>query len=407
MPNSSWPNTRWGTSPMRRGASSWVRIFLLLVVLLGVMLVSRGVHVDVRVSPPPPVQSQETPSPRPPGSTSLRQTSEDYAALAERVLPTVVSIDAIKVIPGYRYPVPVDPFMPHEEGFISTEQRVPSVGSGVIVRKEGYIVTNHHVVEGVREIRITFSNKKVAPAKLVGSDATSDLAVLKVEGNNLPALPFGESKKMRIGEFVLAFGNPLGMHGSVTHGIVSGKDRKDLGIADYEDYIQTDAAINPGNSGGPLVNLDGELIGINAAILSKSGGSQGIGLAIPAEVVKTVIEELISRGRVERSWLGMFVEPMTPMAARELGLPETRGVLVQGGYRNGPAAKGGFHPYDIILEVDGKAVQDDRELRRSLAQIPVGRTVTFLIWRERRPAELTVKTQARPIDGSGQPARGL
>ena len=351
------------------------------------------------MSPPPPAESKEV--------SKTKELSNEFAALAEKVLPAVVSIDAIKVVPGYRFPVPIDPFFPLEGGFINPEQQIPTLGSGLVVRKDGYIVTNHHVVEGVREIRVTFANKKVAPAKLIGSDATSDLAVLKVEGKDLPCLNFGESKKLRIGEFVLAFGNPLGMQGSVSHGIVSGKDRKDLGIADYEDFIQTDAAINPGNSGGPLVNLEGEVVGINAAILSKSGGSQGIGLAIPSEVVKKVIEELIAHGRVERSWMGMAVQNVDPSTARQLGLPQLSGVLIQGGYSNGPAGKAGFNRFDVILEIDGKSISDERQLRSFLAQVPVGKTLTFRLWRNRRPLEVQVKTESRPLDGAGRPARGI
>lgn len=368
------------------------------------MLCARGIQIEVKVTPPLAVSGQEKTATPP---NLLKQISDEYAALSERVLPTVVSIDALKVIPGYRYPVQVDPFAPFPEGFERPEQRVRSVGSGVIVRGDGYVVTNHHVIDGVREIRVTFSDGKVAPAKLIGSDATSDLAVLKVDGYNLPALPFGESKKMRIGEFVLAFGNPLGMHGSVSHGIVSAKDRKDLGIADYEDYIQTDAAINPGNSGGPLVNLEGQLIGINAAILSKSGTSAGISLAIPSEVVKKVIEELIARGKVDRSWMGMKVESMNPVWARELGLSESRGVIVQGGYHDGPAGKAGMRVYDVILGVNGKPLQDNLELRRLMAQIPVGQTVVFTVWRDRHTEDIKVTTEARPLDGSGRPAQGL
>jgi serine protease Do len=370
----------------------------LAVPVVGVLLWTRGPQISVQFSPPSPAVGKEP--------VKLRELSDEFSAVVDKVSPSVVSIDAIKVIPGYRFPNLFGPFS-FEDGFVSPEQRIPTVGSGVIVRADGYIVTNHHVIDGVREIRVTYSDKRVAAAKLIGSDATSDLAVLRVEDRALPAVVFGESKKLRIGEFVLAFGNPLGMQGSVSHGIVSGKDRKNLGIADYEDYIQTDAAINPGNSGGPLVNLDNEVVGINAAILSKSGGSQGIGLAIPSEVVKKVMEELILKGRIERSWLGMFVQPVSQRAAAQLGLPELRGLLVQGGYREGPAGQGGFRRYDVILECNNIAINDERQLRTILAQVPVGQVVQFKLWRERQTYDLKVKTQARPLDESGQPARGL
>lgn len=380
---------------MRRAS----KIALVAAPLLGLLLWSRGPQVSLSFQPPTPAQAKE--------ASRLKELSNEFTSVVDKVAPCVVSIDAIKVVPGYRVPFQMNPFFDFEDGFVRPEQRIPTLGSGLIVRADGYIVTNHHVIEGVREIRVTFADKRVAPARLIGSDATSDLAVLKVEEKSLPVIPFGESKKLRIGEFVLAFGNPLGMQGSVSHGIVSGKDRKDLGIADYEDYIQTDAAINPGNSGGPLVNLDNEVVGINAAILSKSGGSQGIGLAIPSEVVKKVIDELIQKGRVERSWLGIGARAVNGREAQGLGLPEVRGALITGGYPDGPAGRAGFHRYDVILELNGKPITDERSLRSALAQTPVGTNISIKIWREGQALEIKLKTQPRPIDENGQPARGL
>ena len=355
----------------------------------------------MEVKPPTPVEAAPPPT--------VEQLSQQFTQIVDKVSPAVVSIDAIQVIPGYRLPFPADPFSPlFQEGDVfSPERRIPSVGSGLVVRKDGYILTNHHVINGVQEVRITFADDRVAPASWVGSDPASDLAVLKVELDNLPTLPWGSSEELKAGEFVLAFGSPFRMRGSVSHGIVSGKGRTDLGIADFENFLQTDAAINPGNSGGPLCNLKGEVVGVNTAILSKSGGSQGIGLAIPSEVARSVFEEIVTKGRVDRAWLGMWVSPMTPSAARELRMPAPKGVIVQGGYRSGPSGKAGFQAYDVILEMDGAPVQDERQFRRMLTTVPIGKVVEFLVWRQGRTVKLKVQTETRAIDSRGRPARGL
>lgn len=343
------------------------------------------------------------PTPTPP---KVEDLSQQFISIAEKVSPAVVSIDAIQMQPGHRFS---DPFAPLPEGelLVAQPQRIPSVGSGLIVSADGYIVTNHHVVSGVQEVRVTLADNQVAKARWIGSDPASDLAVLKVELAGLPMVPWGESQKLRPGEFVLAFGSPFRMRGSVSHGIVSGLGRKDLGIADYEDFIQTDAAINPGNSGGPLCNLQGQVVGVNTALLSKSGGSQGIGLAIPSELARSVFEEIVAKGRVERSWLGLWIAPVTPELAQDLRLSSVHGVLVQGGYRRAPAGRAGFQAADIILDVDGKPIEDERQFRSLLAHIPVGKTVEFMVWRKGRLLKLKVKTEARAIDSKGRPARGL
>ncbi len=352
----------------------------------------------MEVTPPPAARADRIPS--------VADLSTQFCEIADKVSPAVVSIDAIQVVPGYRLPFPMDPFSDDTEMF-SREQRIPSVGSGLIVDPAGYIVTNHHVIKGVQEVRVTLADNRVAPAKWVGSDPASDLAVLKIDLQKLPTLKWGSSEKLRIGEFVLAFGSPFRMRGSVSHGIVSGKGRKDLGIADFENFIQTDAAINPGNSGGPLCNLQGEVVGVNTAILSKSGGSQGIGLAIPAELAKSIYEEILKKGRVDRAWIGMWVETVTPLIARELRLPEVRGVMVQGGYRSGPSGKAGFQPFDVILEMDGSPVTDQRHFRALLAPVPIGKELEFLVWRQGKTLIIRLKTETRASDSMGNPARGL
>lgn len=338
---------------------------------------------------------------------TAQQLSDSFAKVAEWVLPSVVSIDAVTVVPGYQFPRR-HPFLDlGPEVFSVPERQIPSVGSGVIVRSDGYIVTNYHVVKGVTKIRVTLSDEDSLEAKLVGYDPASDLAVLKVVRAGLPAARWGDSEKLRIGEWVLAFGSPFHMKGSVTHGIISGMGRQGLGIADYENFIQTDASINPGNSGGALVNLQGQLVGINTAILSPSGGSDGVSLAIPSSVARPLIDEIISTGRVARSWLGVFTQPVTHRSARHLGLPQARGVLVVGGYKSGPAGRSGMERLDVILKYNGKPVANEQQLRSLVASTPVGSKVAVDVWRDRRLLNLTVTTENRGVDSQGRPQRGI
>ena len=356
---------------------------------------------------PAPMAKEPSPSATSAVPVTLDSVSQRFVEVSAKVRPSVVSIDAIQVVAGYQHPFS-DPFLPFNEGEVFTPaRRVPSVGSGLIVGADGYILTNHHVINGVQEVRITLADDRVAPARWVGSDPASDLALLKIDRKGLPVLPWGKSEDLQIGEFVLAFGSPFRMRGSVSHGIVSGKGRKDLGIADFENFIQTDAAINPGNSGGPLCNIRGEVVGINTAILSKSGGSQGIGLAIPGELAQSVFEEILNKGQVERAWLGLWVDPITPELAHNLHLPEARGVMVQGGYRSGPCGRAGIQPADVILEMDGKAVQDVRQFRTLVATLSIGKTIEMMVWRKGRILKLGVKGEVRPVDSWGRPARGL
>lgn len=364
---------------------------------MGGALLGLRVHVEVK---PPLAAVAERPA-------TLQDVSDQFVQVVDKVSPAVVSIDAIQVVAGYQRPFS-DPFSTLIQDEVFTqEQRIPSVGSGVAVGPDGYILTNYHVINGVREIRVTLADNRVAPAQWVGSDPASDLAVLKVNLEHLPALEWGDSDKLKPGEFVLAFGSPFRMRGSVSHGIVSGKGRHDLGIADFENFIQTDAAINPGNSGGPLCNLKGEVVGINTAMLSKTGGSQGIGLAIPSELARSVFQDIVKKGRVDRAWLGMWVEPVTPDLARSLHLPKAQGVMVQGGYRSGPSGRAGFQAFDVILELDGTPVADERQFRTLLAPLPIGKELEFLVWRQGRALKLALKPEARAADSLGRPARGL
>ncbi len=362
-----------------------------------------GGRLKVEVSPPAPAVAEPSTTPAP----RLQNVSDQFVEVVDKVSPAVVSIEAIQVVAGFQRPFS-DPFSTLVQDEVFTqEQRIPSVGSGVAVGAGGYILTNHHVVNGVQEIRVTLADNRMAPARLLGSDAASDLAVLQVAVERLPALSWGDSEALKPGEFVLAFGSPFRMRGSVSHGIVSGKGRHDLGIADCENFIQTDAAINPGNSGGPLCNLKGEVVGINAALLSKTGGSQGIGLAIPSQLARSVFQDIVKKGRVDRAWLGMWVEPVTPELAAQVHLPRCQGVLIQGGYRSGPSGRAGVQALDVILELDGKPVQDERQFRTMLVPLTIGKPVDLHVWRRGHSLKLTVTPESRAIDSVGRPAHGL
>ena len=270
------------------------------------------------------------------------------------------------------------------------KQKSSALGSGVIVSENGYILTNNHVVQGADEIKVLLSDKREFKGKIVGSDPKTDLAVVKIDAKDLPIIQIGSSGKLKTGDVVLAIGNPFGLNQTITMGIVSAVGRSHVGIADYEDFIQTDAAINPGNSGGALVNTSGQLVGINTAIFSTSGGYMGIGFAIPTDMAKSVMDSIIKNGKVIRGWLGVGIQDLTPDLAKSLGLKETTGALVSGVMKNGPAEKAGIKRGDIIIELDGKTVGDSRLLRNMVADNAPGKTVTVTLLRKDKKESLKV-----------------
>jgi Do/DeqQ family serine protease len=315
---------------------------------------------------------------------------DSYADLVERVAPTVVTIRTEAIV---RTDMTSDPF----RDFFSGGRRRPpqrrgGLGSGVIASADGYILTNHHVVDGAQRITVELSDRRSFGAELVGSDPPSDLAVLKIESAALPSLPIGDAEGSRVGDVVLAFGNPLGVGQTVTMGIISAKGRA-TGLGDgYEDFLQTDAPINRGNSGGPLVSLNGELVGINTQILSETGGSIGIGFAIPANMAADVMHQLIETGSVQRGRLGAVAQTITSSLAESLGLDAVRGALVNKVDEEGPAARAGLSRGDVILTVDGKPVQDANDLRNRIARSGPGRTVVVSVDRdgERKQFDVTL-----------------
>jgi serine protease Do len=280
---------------------------------------------------------------------------------------------------------------------VPRERRERSLGSGVIISPEGYILTNNHVVEGATDIRVTLSDKRELKGTVVGTDPKTDVAVLKVEGANLVSATIGDSSKVQVGDYALAIGDPFGVGQTVTMGIVSAKGRTNLGIEDYEDFIQTDAPINPGNSGGALVNDRGELIGINTAILSHgSGGNEGIGFAVPINLAHQVMDQILKNGKVTRAYLGIIPQDVTPAIAKAMGQSDPRGVLVGDVSPNSPAQRSGLQRGDIILEMDGKPVADANELRMSISMMQPEATVKLNVVRSRERRELSVKLGQLP-----------
>ena len=277
-----------------------------------------------------------------------------------------------------------------------SEERGTSLGSGVIVSPEGYVLTNNHVIEGADEIAVVRAGGAVTRARVVGADPETDLAVLKIQAAKLPAITFGNSEMIQVGDVVLAIGNPFGVGQTVTMGIVSATGRNRLGINTYENFIQTDAAINPGNSGGALVDSNGHLIGINTAIYSQSGASAGIGFAVPAKTAKAVMEQLIGTGRVERGWLGVEIADLTPDAAEQLGLAATSGAVVARVVRDGPAARGGLRRGDIVKAVGGKPTADAVAVINATADLRPGVPSEIRVLRGGKEIDLKIEAGRRP-----------
>ena len=299
----------------------------------------------------------------PDAANGLLPASGTFAPTVKRAAPAVVSITVSKVQKLSRRSSRFSPFGPgFEFGPPSDEEperRGTGSGSGVIITKEGYIVTNHHVIDDAEDIKVHLADKRSLDAELIGTDAKTDIAVLKVDGDNLPILPFGNSDSVEIGDIVLAIGNPFGIGQTVTMGIVGATGRGNLGIEDYEDFIQTDAAINPGNSGGALVNVRGELVGINTAILARgSGGNQGVGFAVPVNLAHHVVTQLVDNGRVARGYLGVGIQDLDPKIAEAFNMQEARGALVRNVDPDGPARDSGLQQGDVIIGVDGNRVDD-------------------------------------------------
>lgn len=327
-----------------------------------------------------------------------------WVAVARADTPAVVNISTTQVVRNpigsdeNEGPSPGDPFpdfFRHFFGDMPPSFRTHSLGSGFIIRQDGYVVTNNHVVDGATEIMVRLSDGRRFAGRVIGRDRKTDLVLLKIEATSLPVLALSDSDALQVGEPVMAIGNPFGLEGTVTIGIVSAKERV-IGQGPYDDFIQTDASINPGNSGGPLVNSAGNVVGVNTAILSRTGGSVGIGFAIPINQVKAILPQLEAKGRVTRGWLGVLIQPVTPDLAKAFRLPEARGALVAQVLRDSPAASAGLQAGDFIVGFDGRALEKESELPRLVAATPVGREVPLQVIRDRRSLALTVRVAELP-----------
>ncbi len=339
----------------------------------------------------------------------LANTNRAISEIATVVKPSVVNISSTKTVKtrGMSSPFFNDPFFRRFFGDEfgpsgqPREYKQSGLGSGVIVREDGYILTNNHVIKGADEIKVTLPDSREFTGEIVGTDQKTDLAVIKIDAKNLPAIRIGNSEELKVGETVLAIGNPFGLTATVTSGIVSATGRANVGIADYEDFIQTDAAINPGNSGGALVNIRGQLIGINTAIFSTTGGYQGIGFAIPSSMAEAVMDNLISKGKVVRGWLGVSIQPLTPDLAAQFKLKDDKGILVGDVVEDGPAYNAGIQRGDVIIEFHGKKVEDVTGLRNMVAGTSPGERVNILVVREGKQKSIEVKIEEMSEDEMG------
>ena len=363
-------------------------------------------------------------SANPPATLRLANANEgpskgSYAPLVKEVLPSVVNISTSKVVHNRMSSeeMPMDPFFRQFFGDdgngrfnVPKDSRENALGSGVIVSPEGYILTNNHVVDGATDIRVTLSDKREFQGHVVGTDPKTDIAVLRIDARNLAPITIGDSSKVQVGDVALAIGDPFGVGQTVTKGIISATGRGNLGIEDYEDFLQTDAPINPGNSGGALINDRGELVGINTAILSHgSGGSQGIGFAIPSDLARQVMNEILKNGHVTRAYLGIYPQDVTPAMAKAFGEKQAEGIVVGDVTPGSPAHAAGIQRGDIILDVNGKPVTDSNQLRMGISMMQPGTDVTLKFLRNGDMRDATVKlaemptqtAQANSNDGQG------
>ncbi|MDH3669977.1 MAG: Do family serine endopeptidase [Gammaproteobacteria bacterium] len=358
-------------------------IFLLITLFRPDWIPARGRVITVKEASAPAI------------GTTLAST---FRSAVEKAMPAVVNIYTSRDVRAQRPSFMDDPLFRRFFGdeFEAEPERATSLGSGVIISNEGYILTNNHVVESADQIAVVLSGGRTAPAQVVGTDPETDLAVLKADAQDISAITFADSDRIEIGDVVLAIGNPFGVGQTVTMGIVSATGRSGLGINTFENFIQTDAAINPGNSGGALIDAAGNLVGINTAIFSKTGGSQGIGFAIPANLAKQVMQQIIEQGAVVRGWIGVDVQDLNPELAAALRLDVDKGVLIAGVLRGGPADKAGIHPGDVLLTVNGQELTDTSGLLNSISKVPPGQTTSITLMRETQRLTVEVKVGRRP-----------
>ena len=368
---------------------------------LGLLPLGEGDEPERPESPP----LVTTPSIRLP----IQALEQPFVDIVKSARPAVVNIATSRIIKK-REGSPFPPFFgdPFFRRFfgdefsqqfeVPRERREKSLGSGVIVDSSGIIITNNHVIENADEIKVVLNDKREFKGEIIGGDPKTDIAVIRIDGKDLPSISWGDADRLQVGEYVLAIGNPFGLNQTVTMGIISAVGRAQVGIADYEDFIQTDAAINPGNSGGALINLRGELIGINTAIFSRSGGYMGIGFAVPSNMAQSVMQSLVRTGKVIRGWLGISIQDVNPDLAEQFGLEDSKGALVGDVHSGGPADRGGIKPGDVIVRYDGKSIEGSVNLRNTVAQTSVGKKVKVEVIRDNRRKVLEISIGEFPKD---------
>ena len=407
-----------------------VRLLLVLVAALGI-IVGGGVLVPVlmdRLVPPaerPQALALEAPGGEgtPVIPPDVEAFSKAFRAAAARVQPAVVAISTSQAVEAPAMPFgfdedflrrffgmqPQEPETPQSPQQPQQQFRRQGLGSGVIVSADGFILTNNHVVAGADEITVHLADDREFDAKVIGADPPTDIALIKVEAEDLPSAVLGDSDKVEVGDWVLAIGAPLGLQKTVTAGIISAKGRANVGVADYEDFLQTDAAINPGNSGGPLVNMQGEVIGINTAIASRSGGYMGIGFTVPSNMASDVMKRLHEKGEVVRGWLGVSIQNLSKDMAQSMGLESPEGALVSEVFKGGPADKAGIQAGDVVVEYNGKPVKDMTELRTAISWTDPGSKVQIVLVRDKARQTVTAEIERRspqPEAALGRPSGG-
>lgn len=374
----------------------WLIFAQTVTVAVAVLFVVSTLRPDWLPSRRPLALIEQAP---PAGDEEKTAPAGSYRDAARAALPSVVHIYTTQQVRNPRHPLFDDPIFRHFFGDRQDgqAQRNAGLGSGVIVSPNGYILTNYHVIEAADDIQVSLNDGRTYKARSVGNDPESDLAVLQIRTDKpLPTVTFGQIDALRVGDVVLAIGNPFGVGQTVTMGIVSALGRSHLGINTFENFIQTDAAINPGNSGGALVDAQGNLVGINTAIYSRTGGNHGIGFAIPVSSARSIMEQIIQNGAVTRGWIGVEAQEVTSELAESFGLPDTEGALIAGVVRNSPAEQAGIRPGDVLLAVNGKAVKDPQVMLELIAALKPEEKVGFRLRRDKTILELTVRIGKRP-----------